>query len=53
MMEMKKLFTIGKCPVYFAGKGFVYRGLYIWTGKRNVRIIAFNRFKYWTGNDED
>jgi hypothetical protein len=47
---MKVLFSIGKYAtkgyrsVCWAGKGFVYRGLWIWNGKKNVRIIPFNRF---------
>lgn len=52
-MEMKRLFKVGKYPVYFAGKNFVYRGIHIWTGKNNVRIIPFNKFSNWTGKEND
>jgi hypothetical protein len=41
---MKKLFSIGGKSVYWADKRFQYRGVWIWTGAKNVRIVPFNRF---------
>jgi hypothetical protein len=35
--------------VFRAGKGFTHRGLWVWTGRRNIRVIPFNRFLQWTG----
>lgn len=34
---------------YWAGKGFTHRGLWRWTGRRNVRVIPLNRFREWRG----
>lgn len=48
---MKKLFKLGKYPIYWAGKGFMYQGLWTWNGKRNVRLVALNKFKNWTGKN--
>lgn len=34
---------------YWAGKGFTHRGLWWWTGKRNVRVLPLNRLSQWCG----
>lgn len=34
---------------YWAGPGFTHRGVWLWTGKRNVRVIPLNRIREWTG----
>lgn len=34
---------------YWAGDGFTHRGLWRWTGRRNLRIIPFNKFFEWHG----
>jgi hypothetical protein len=34
---------------YWAGRGFIYRGLWRWNGRRNVRVIPLNRFRQWSG----
>jgi hypothetical protein len=41
---MKLLFKIGKYSIYWAGKHFVYRGLWTWNGKKNIRILPLNKF---------
>lgn len=61
---MKPLIQIGHRPhaidrtrygqpriaLYWAGAQFVYRGLVLWTGRRNVRLLALNRFGDWFGD---
>ncbi len=42
---MKKIIN----HVYWAGEGFKYKGLWIWNGKKNIRIIPLNNFNNWTG----
>lgn len=50
---MKKLFSLGKISFYWADKGFMFRGLWIWTGKKNVRVIPLNRFSEYAGKNDD
>lgn len=52
MSEMQRLIKLGKYSVSFAGDRFKYQGIWIWTGKRNLRIIPFNRFNNWTGRED-
>ena len=52
-MMMKVLFTVGSTSFCWAGKEFMFRGLYVWAFKRNIRIIALNRFSNWTAKYED
>lgn len=49
-MEMKKLFTIKGKTFYWANTKFKYVGLWMWNGQRNVRVLAFNRFSEWSGD---
>lgn len=35
--------------LYYAGPGFTHRGVWLWTGKQNVRVIPLNRFREWMG----
>lgn len=50
---MKRLVKVGSYSMYFAGNGFVYRGIWIWNGKRNIRIVPFNRFTEPFGGEEE
>ncbi len=43
--------TIINRRLYYAGRGFVYRGIWLWAFKRNTRIIPFNRFANWAGRE--
>ncbi len=47
--SMKKLMSIGKFKFYFAGKRFCYQGLWVWSGKNNIRLLPFNQFSNWFG----
>lgn len=38
---MKKVFDLFGKNFYWAGKGFLKKGLYFWTGKKNQRIIVW------------
>jgi len=38
--------------LYWAGRRFTHRGLWIWNGKRNLRIVPINRLRQWTGPKE-
>lgn len=38
--------------VFWAGDGFVYRGLWIWVFKRNRRIVPLNNPRNWFGREE-
>lgn len=51
-MEMKKLFKVKGKVFYWAGSRFLYRGLWMWNGKENIRIIALNRFRNWNGKSK-
>lgn len=51
MSPMEKLFTVGKYKVYFAGDRFKYKGIWLWNGVKNFRVIPFNNFKNWTGKE--
>lgn len=53
MSPMKRLFKVGKYSFSYAGERFMYKGLWFWTGKKNVRIIPLNRFDNWTGKVVD
>ncbi len=50
--RMKKLFKLGNKTFYWANEDFMYQGLWVWNGTNNVRIVPFNRFKKWTGEQE-
>jgi hypothetical protein len=50
--KMKKIFTVRGKNFYWGGSKFLYKGIWTWNGKRNVRIIALNNFKNWTGKYE-
>jgi len=50
---MKELFKIRSLTFYWAGKGFIFRGVYVWTNNQNVRVIALNRFSNWTGKYDE
>lgn len=41
--QMKFLIKLGKYKFYWAGRGFKYMGLWIWNGKKNVRILPLNK----------
>lgn len=49
--EMKHLFNLGRYKFYWAGDQHLYKGLWVWNGTNNVRIIALNHFKNWTGKE--
>lgn len=49
-MEMKKAFRFFGKDIYYADHRFVYRGFWYYNGKHNVRLIAFNRFTEWFGD---
>lgn len=51
--QMKQLFKISKIIFYFAGDGFMFKGLYMWNGKTQFRVIPLNEFKNWTGKYDD
>ena len=51
--QMDKLFTVFGKTFYYAGNGFVYRGLFVWTGRSNRRILAFNKFSNWYAEEYD
>jgi hypothetical protein len=38
-----------KGRLYWAGRGFTHRGLWWWTGKRNVRVLPLNKIRQWNG----
>ncbi len=42
---MKRLFRLFGHNIYLADKRFLNPGIYIWTGKRNFRVIPFTRWK--------
>lgn len=50
--QMKHLFTVSKYKFYWADKGFMYQGLWVWNGVKNFRVLPLNRFKNWTGKEE-
>lgn len=52
-IEMKYLFTVKNIKFYYAGERHLFKGVWIWNGKKNVRIIPFNHFNNWTGRVED
>lgn len=45
LKQMKKLSK----NLYWADKNFVYQGLWLWTGKKNIRVVPTNRFTNWGG----
>lgn len=45
---MITLLRLGKIGIYWAGKNCLNRGLVIWTGRKHIRLIPLNRFRYWT-----
>ena len=52
-MQMKQLCTFFGKKIYYANSNFIFNGLFIWTGKTNLRIIPFNKFKNWTAKHSD
>lgn len=47
--QMKYMFTIKNTKFYYADKTFMFRGVWIWNGTRNKRVIPFNQFGNWAG----
>lgn len=33
--------------LYWAGHRHTHRGLWLWTGRRNLRVLAMNHFLHW------